>query len=73
MLQHKKLIFIPKTPKYEFYSINIPDIENYALEGINGLQLCLKNGDIYRLNNKKSTNAVKYIDAICAINNFRAR
>ena len=72
-LQHKKLIFIPKTPKYEFYSINIQDIENYALEGINGLQLCLKNGDIYRLNNKKNTNAVKYIDAICAINNYQMR
>lgn len=72
-LQHKKLIFVPRSPKYEFFAINISDIDDYALEGINGLQLCMKNGDIYRINNKKSTNAIKYIDAICAINNYKMR
>lgn len=72
-LQHKKLIFVPKSPKYEFVSLPIGNIKNYAVEGINGLQLCMNNGDVFVIKNKPNKNMIKYVDSICAINNFSMR
>lgn len=48
--------------------ISIPEIIGSAIEGVNGVQLWLKNGDVYRLKNDGPISGLKYVNYIDTIN-----
>lgn len=50
-------------------TINIPFnmIQGYAIEGVNGIQLSLKDGKVYRFKNKNSVSGLKYVNFYCSI------
>lgn len=51
--------------------IDIPlsEVIGYAIEGINGIQLSLKDGKVLRLNNPNNVSGLKYVNLFCAIKN----
>lgn len=53
--------------------IKFSDIAGYALEGVNGIQLHLKDGTIYRFQNEYTISGLKYLNLYCAITNTEMR
>lgn len=49
------------------------DIAGYALEGVNGIQLHLKDGTIYRFKNEYTISGLKYVNFYCAITGTEMR
>lgn len=49
------------------------EIAGYALEGVNGIQLHLKDGTIYRFKNEYTISGLKYVNFYCAITGTEMR
>lgn len=47
--------------------IPLEDIAGYAIEGVNGIQLWLRDGTVYRMKNKGPVSGLKYVNIISAI------
>lgn len=59
----------------EKQKITIPfsEIAGYALEGVNGIQLHLKDGTIYRFKNEYTISGLKYLNIYCTITKTEMR
>jgi len=53
--------------------LNFDEISGYALEGVNGIQISLKNGHTYRFNNEYTISGLKYLNFYCAITGTQMR
>lgn len=53
--------------------LKFDEISGYALEGVNGIQLSLKNGHTYRFNNEYTISGLKYLNFYCAITGTQMR
>ncbi len=56
--------------KKESHIIPFDKIIGYAIEGINGIQLSLKDGKVYRFKNKNSVSGLKYVNFYCALSHL---
>ena len=55
------------TNKKQTTIIPLQDIAGYAIEGVNGIQLWLRDGTVYRMKNKGAVSGLKYVNMISAI------
>lgn len=53
--------------------IPFEDIAGYALEGVNGIQLHIKDGTIYRFKNEYTISGLKYLNIYCTITGTEMR
>ena len=61
------------TSEKQNLTILFDDIQGYALEGVNGMQLSLKDKTIYRFKNEYTISGLKYLNFYCAITGTEMR
>ena len=72
-LYKDKFIMLAEDEKNEDIIIPLQIITGYAIEGMNGLQLSLSDGRVYRTKNKKPVSALKYTNLISKLNGLQLK
>lgn len=72
-LYKDRLEMISKTQDVENIIIPLSMITGYGIEGMNGLQLSLSDGRVYRTKNEKPVSALKYTNLISKLNGLQLK
>jgi len=73
VLYKDRLEMISRDKNVENIVLPLKLITGYGIEGMNGLQLSLSDGRVYRTKNKKPVSALKYTNIISKINNMELK
>ena len=68
-----QLNYIYEQKEKQKITIPFSEIAGYALEGVNGIQLHLKDGTIYRFKNEYTISGLKYLNIYCTITGTEMR
>ena len=73
ILFKNRLELVAKAPDTDNITIPLDTIEGYGIEGMNGLQLSLRDGRVYRTKNSKPVSALKYTNLISKLSGLEMK